>query len=162
MPCKKLIVLAALGLACCAMPGAQAQNAAAAATAGTLVVVPAFGEVKRANDEVTLTLSVEEQDKDRALATARLNRKMKEGVEIVRRADPSAELKTVRYYTIPVYPELPNPPRPLTAQEQAARSVPIGWRVSQELEVHTRDLGNLPKVVAAAQKVLAWPPSATT
>jgi uncharacterized protein len=79
---------------------------------------------------------------------------MKQGTEIVRRADPQAELKTVRYFTTPVYPEAPYPPRNLTPQEQAARRVPIGWRVSQELEVRTRNLANLPKVVGAAQDVL--------
>jgi uncharacterized protein YggE len=145
-----LILAASLGLAL----GAQAQTApAVATTSGTLVIVPAYGEVKHANDEATVTFSVEEQDKDRAAAQARVNQKMKQGTDIVRRADPQAELKTVNYYSYPVYPEVPdNPQRPLATQ--AARRTPIGWRVGQYLEVKTRNLENLPKTAAAAQKLL--------
>jgi uncharacterized protein YggE len=148
---SRLILAASLGLALNAQ--AQTAPAAAASTSGTLVIVPAFGEVKHANDEATVTFSVEEQDKDRAAAQARVNQKMKQGTEIVRRADPQAELKTVNYYSYPVYPEVPdNPQRPLATQ--AARRIPIGWRVGQYLEVKTRKLDNLPKTAAAAQKVL--------
>jgi predicted secreted protein len=145
-----LILAASLALAL----NAQAQTAqAAATTSGTLVIVPAFGEVKHANDEATVTFSVEEQDKDRAAAQARVNQKMKQGTDIVRREDPQAQLKTVNYYSYPVYPEVPeNPPRPLA--NPAARRIPIGWRVGQYLEVQTRNLDKLPKTAAAAQKVL--------
>lgn len=157
MPFKKLILLSALSLAI----GAQAQTpvVSTANTGGTLIVVPASGEVRHANDEATVTFVVEEQDKDRNAAVARVNQKMKQGTEIVRRADPQAELKTVNYYTVPVYPEVVDSPRPLSAQAQAqalaARRIPIGWRVGQYLEVRTRNLDNLPKVAAAAQNVLA-------
>jgi uncharacterized protein YggE len=160
MPCKKLILLSALTLAFGLQAHAQtpAPSTRTAATAGTLVIVPAFGEVKRANDEATVTFSVEEQDKERALATARVNQKMKQGTESVRHDDPQAELKTLNYYTYPVYPEIPDSPRPLSPQEQArqqaARRIPIGWRVGQTLEVRTRSLAALPKTVAAAQKVV--------
>lgn len=150
MPFKKIILLSALSLAL----SAHAQTTSVPVTAGALVVVPAFGEVKHANDEATVSFAVEEQDKDRAAATARVNLKMKQGAEIVRREDPQAELKTQGYYTYPVYPEVPDNPRPLTAQAQAARRIPIGWRVGQSLEVKTRNLAGLPKVAAAAQKVL--------
>lgn len=157
---SRIILAAALGLALNAHAQAQTQPQTrttpaavpAFSTSGTLVVVPAYGEVKRANDEATAVFSVEEQDKDRAAATARVNQKMKQGTEIVRRADPQAELKTVGYYTYPVYPEVPDGPRPLEAQ--AARRIPIGWRVGQSLEVKTRNLAQLPKTTAAAQKVL--------
>jgi uncharacterized protein YggE len=54
-------------------------------TAGTLVVVPAFGEVKHANDQVVVTLAIEEQDKDKAAAASRVNTKMKQGLEIVKK-----------------------------------------------------------------------------
>ena len=153
MPFKKLILLSALGLAL----NAHAQTAEApvqrvALTSGTLVVVPAFGEVRHANDEATVMFSVEEQDKDRAAATARVNQKMKQGTDIVRREDPQAKLQTAGYYTYPVYPEVPETPRPLAGQQ--ARRIPIGWRVGQTLEVKTRQLDALPKTAAAAQKVL--------
>lgn len=155
---RTLVLISSLGLALAAQvqTRAQAQSAPApqvAMTAGTLVIVPAFGEVKHANDEATVTFSVEEQDKDRARATARVNQKMKQGTEIVRREDPQAELKTVNYYTYPVYPEVPDgQPRPLSAE--GARRIPIGWRVGQSLEVRTRSLSKLPKTVAASQNVL--------
>ena len=151
MRATPLILAASLALALNAQ--AQTAPAAAATTSGTLVIVPAFGEVKHANDEATVTFSVEEQDKDRAAAQARVNQKMKQGTDIVRREDPRAELKTINYYSYPVYPEVPdNPQRPLASQ--AARRVPIGWRVGQYLEVKTRNIDSLPKTAAAAQKVL--------
>ena len=154
MHIKKRVLLTLLSAALAAQVQAQAQTTTttAASTGGTLVIVPAFGEVKHVNDEATVTFAVEEQDKDRAAATARVNQKMKQGTEIVRREDAQAELKTVGYYTYPVYPEVPDTPRPVT--KQAARRVPIGWRVGQYLEVKTRNLQALPKTVAAAQKAV--------
>jgi predicted secreted protein len=147
---SRLILAAALGLAL----NAHAQTTPAFSTSGTLVVVPAFGEVKHANDEATVLFSVEEQDKDRAAATARVNQKMKQGTDIVRRADPSAELKTVNYYSYPVYPEVADTPRPLASGTGTVRRIPIGWRVGQSLEAKTRNLAQLPKTAAAAQSVL--------
>jgi predicted secreted protein len=118
-------------------------------TSGTLVVVPASGTVKHANDEATLTFMVEEQDKDKAVAASRVNQKMKQGSEIVKKSDPDALLKTKGYYTYAVYPD---------AQPRSSSSKPrqpIGWRVGQYLEVKTGNLKNLPKMTAAAQSVLA-------
>ena len=152
---KTLVLISSLGFVLAGHAHAQtAPNAQVATTAGTLVIVPASGEVRHVNDEATVTFMVEEQDKDRALATARVNQKMKQGTEIVRREDREAELKTVNYYTFPVYPEVPDGPRPLSAQQQQARRIPIGWRVGQSLEVRTRNLSSLPKTVAASQKVV--------
>lgn len=119
-------------------------------TAGTLVVVPAYGEVKHANDEATVMLAVEEQDKDKAAAASRVNQKMKQGADIVRQADPQASLKTQGYYTYPVYPEA----RPLANGQLPAQRAPSAWRVGQYLQVTTTNLDKLPKTVAAAQKVL--------
>ena len=154
MSLSKTLVAAALVLAFQAQAQAQApvQTTAAPATSGTLVVVPAYGEVKHANDQAVMTFAVEEHDKDKAAAAARVNRKMKEGTEIVRRADPQAELKTMGYYTYPVYPEVPPMPQP--ASRAATKPVPIAWRVGQYLEVKTKNLSALPKTAAAAQKVL--------
>jgi predicted secreted protein len=148
MSLSKILIIAGLLLS----PTVQAQAPVAApSTSGTMVIVPAFGEVKHANDQATLTFAVEEHDRDKNAAAARVNEKMKQGIEIVRRADPSAELKTVGYYTYPVYPELP--PRPQSAAP--ARPIPAAWRVGQYLEVKTRNLAALPKTAAAAQKVLS-------
>ena len=114
--------------------------------------MPASGEVRHANDEATVTFVVEEQDKNRTAAINRVNQRMKQGTELLRRADPAGELKTTGYATYPVYPELPPNPRPLAGQ--AVHSVPIGWRVSQTVELRTKSLADLPKTAAAAQKVL--------
>ena len=109
------------------------------------------------NDEATVTFSVEEQDKDRAAASARVNQKMKQGTEILRHEDPQAELKTLNYYSYPVYPEVPEARARwrIRPQIRQVRRTPIGWRVGQNLEVKTRNLDKLPKTAAAAQKVLA-------
>ncbi|RZT09442.1 Uncharacterized conserved protein YggE, contains kinase-interacting SIMPL domain [Duganella sp. CF402] len=120
-------------------------------TAGTLVVVPAYGEVKHANDQAVVTLAIEEQDKDKAAAASRVNTKMKQGLEIVKKEDPQASLKTQGYYTYPVYPEermLPN------GQPVKQPRVPTAWRVGQYLQVTTTSLDKLPKTVASAQKIL--------
>ena len=126
---------------------AQAQSLPAA---GTLVIVPANGEVVHANDQVTVTLAIEEQDKDKALAASRVNQKMNQGVAIVKKADPQAVLKTQGYYTYAVYPET----APLPPGSVAKPRVATGWRVGQYLQVTTTNLAALPKTVSAAQGVL--------
>jgi predicted secreted protein len=93
---------------------------------------------------------IEEQDKDKAAAASRVNQKMRQGTEILKREDPQAILKTRGYYTYPVYPD-EQPPRPYSSKPRQA----VGWRVGQYLEVSTTNLDALPKTVAAAQKVLA-------
>ena len=117
-------------------------------TGGTLVVVPAYGEVRQANDLAQLTMSVEEQDKDKAVAASRVNLKMKQGVELLKREDPQAVLKTRGYYTYPVYPDEP-PPKGTRVRQ------PVGWRIGQYVDFTTTNLATLPKTVAAAQKILA-------
>jgi len=140
----RLLILAAS----CGVFGAQAQPSVQ--TTGTLVIVPAYGEVKQANDEARATLMIEEQDKDKSAAASRANLKMKQGTEIVRKEDPRATLKTRGYYTYPVYADEPVQPRQGNRSRQ-----PVGWRVGQYLEVITPNLEGLPKTVAAAQRILA-------
>lgn len=118
--------------------------------AQTLVIVPAFGEVTHPNDQATATFLVEEQDKDKAVAASRVNQKMTQGLDILRKQDPQAALKTQGYYTYPVYAEarpLPNGTMPKPAL--------TGWRVGNYVEMKTTNLAVLPKTAAAAQKVLA-------
>jgi uncharacterized protein YggE len=144
MSLPKLFIAAALVLA------SQAHAQSAPATAGTLVIVPAFGEVKHPNDQATATFLVEEQDKDKAAAASRVNQKMKQGLDILRKEDPQATLKTQGYYTYPIYPEqrpLPNGTMP--------KPVATGWRVGNYVEMKTSNLAGLPKTAAAAQKILA-------
>lgn len=124
----------------------QAQPAVQAS--GATIVVPAFGEVTRANDEAVATFAVEEQDKDKAAAASRVNRKMKEGTEILRREDPKGKLQTRGYYTYAVHAD-----EPVTRQPRAPRQV-IGWRVGQYVDLTTTNLAALPATVAAGQRVL--------
>ena len=123
-------------------------------TAGTLVVVPAAGEVTHVNDQAVVTFSVEEVDKDKAVAASKVNQKMRQGTDIVKREDPQAKLKTHGYYTYPVYPE----EAPVQAGQMVRPSkprVPTAWRVGQSLQATTTTLATLPKTVAAAQSVLS-------
>ncbi|MGZ5202576.1 MAG: SIMPL domain-containing protein [Telluria sp.] len=145
MSFRKIVLILSLATAM----SASAQTGPS--TSGTTVIVPATGEVTHANDEATITFSVEEHDKDKAAAASRVNRKMKEGMDILRAADPGAQLKTQGYYTYPVYPE--QPPQPLAGVSRPP--VPVGWRVGQSVQMKTKNLPALPKTVAAAQKVLA-------
>ena len=150
MSLSKLFLATALVLAAQVHAQTQTQTQIPLSSSGALVIVPAFGEVSHANDQATATFAVEEQDKDKLVAAARVNQKMKEGTDIIRRADPQATLKTQGYYTYPVYPEQ----RPLP-NGVAPRPVPTGWRVGQYLEVKTTNLAGLPKLTAAAQKMLS-------
>ncbi|MES2116235.1 MAG: SIMPL domain-containing protein [Pseudomonadota bacterium] len=143
----KLAAVAAVSFAL----AAQAAPPEPLPTAGTLVVVPAFGEVKHANDMALAVLAVEEQDKDKAAAASRVNQKMKQGLELVKQADPQASLKTQGYYTYPVYPE----ERPMPNGVAPKPRVPTAWRVGQYLQVSTTNLAGLPRTVAAAQRILS-------
>lgn len=132
-------------LALCGVANAQAGPVQAG---GTVVVIPADGEVTRANDEAHATFGIEEQDRDKAQAASRVNQKMKEGIEILKRGDPRAKLQTRGYYTYPVYEEtLPSAP-------QKTRRI-VGWRVGNYVQLTTTNLQALPATVAAAQRVLA-------
>lgn len=125
----------------------HAQAVSSAQTSGTRVVVAASGELTVPNDQARATLMLEEQDKDKSVAASRVNQKMKQGIEIVKREDAQASLKTLGYFTYAIYADeaqhQPNKPRAI-----------IGWRVGQSLEVTTTNLTSLPKTVAAAQSVL--------
>jgi uncharacterized protein len=115
---------------------------------GTLIVLPAEAEVRQQNDEARLILAAEEQDKDQAAAASRVNQKINRGIEILKAMDKKAVLQTQGYYTYPVYAA-----EQRTSQANRAR-VPVAWRVGQQLEIRTKELGGLPKMLAAAQEVL--------
>jgi len=125
--------------------GAHAQTSQ---TSGAQVIVPASGEIVVANDQARASLMIEEQDQDKALAASRVNQKMKQGIDIIKRQDPQAELKTRGYFTYAIYAD--EPPHP----GNKPRAI-VGWRVGQYLEVTTTNLASLPKTVAAVQGVLA-------
>ena len=115
-----------------------AANAAPAPlpSSGMLIVLPATGTVRQANDQASLTMTAEETNKDKALAQSRVNQKMKQGLALLKQADPQASFKTESYSTYPVYPEQTTP-----ASTQPR--VPTAWRVTQSLRVTTTYLAGL-------------------
>src|SRR3569833_1969919 len=128
--------------------GACAHAQTSISTSGTLVIVPASGEVRQTNDEAHAIWMIEEQDKDKSVAASRANLKMKQGIDIIKQEDPAATLKTRGYYTIPVYQD----------EQAGQKSRPgqiVGWRVGQYLDVVTSNLNGLPRMPAAAQRILA-------
>jgi uncharacterized protein YggE len=122
---------------------------AAPQTAGAVVVIPAYGEIRQANDEARLTFSIEEQDKDKAQAASRVNAKMKRGTDLLKREDPNARLQTRGYYTYPVYAD-EGQQRPVSNRTRQI----IGWRVGQNLEATTSKLDTLSNMVASVQSQL--------
>ncbi|MBV8623489.1 MAG: SIMPL domain-containing protein [Herbaspirillum sp.] len=152
-PSRKFMLGAVLATACLATQ-AQAQAQAPVQTTGTIVVVPANGEISVPNDQARVTLQVEEQDKDKAAAASRVNQKIKQGIDLLKRQDPQAALKSYGYYTYAVYADAP----PVTAQQPRQPGKPrpvVGWRVGQYLDMTTQNLAALPKTVAAAQGLMS-------
>lgn len=127
-----------------------AATAAQVATTGTLVTVSATGEVRAENNEARALFFIEEQDKDKATAASRVNQKMKQGVDVLKKEDPQAILASRNYYTYPVYAE----ERPQSGNVVRKRQL-TGWRVGQYLDMKTENLQKLPATVAAAQNILA-------
>lgn len=122
-------------------------GAYAVQTGGTQISVAASGEIIAPNDQARVTLTLEEQDKDKAAAASRVNQKMNKGLALIKKSDSQAVLKTQGYFTYPVYSE---------AEPKAGQSRPIiGWRVGQSLSVTTSNLTDLSKTVAAVQGTLA-------
>ncbi|AYR23861.1 SIMPL domain-containing protein [Herbaspirillum rubrisubalbicans] len=158
-PSRKLMLGALLATACVAAQAqAPAQQAPLPAptpvpTTGTLVVIPANGEITVPNDQAHVTLQVEEQDKDKAAAASRVNQKMKQGIELLKRQDPQAELKSYGYYTYAVYGEPPQVSGSPARVPPKARPV-VAWRVGQYLEMNTQNLAALPRTVSAVQSVM--------
>jgi predicted secreted protein len=132
---------------CVALTGVHAEGMIQ--TAGTMVVVPAYGEVKHSNDQAFATFMAEEQDKDKSAAASRVNLKMKQGADILRKEDSQAVLKTRGYYSYPIYTD-DSAPRQAGKQRQQ-----IGWRVGQYVDLTTTNIDALPRTVAAAQRVIA-------
>ncbi|HEY0065033.1 MAG TPA: SIMPL domain-containing protein [Telluria sp.] len=139
MSLKKLVLLTLLPIAM----HSQAQTALA--TPGTLVTVSGSSQISHPNDQATVVFTVIEQDKDKRAAAARANQKMKEGIEILRREAPNATLKSGGYL---VYEKFAD------RDSSSAARVSLGWRYEQEVRMKTTDLASLPKVAAAAQKVM--------
>ena len=134
---KKIIVLASILL--CTQVFAQQ-------TKGSVVMVSGSGEVKAENDQVKVTFFIEEQDKDKSAAASRVNQSMKQGTELIKKADPDGKLATRGYYSYPVYSE--------SSSNNKARLI-TGWRVGQYLDLTTKNIQQLPATVASAQQVLA-------
>lgn len=119
------------------VPGlSQAQQ-----TVGTLIIVPAYGEVKTFNDQARALLAVEEQNSEKAEAVTRVNKKMKIVQEMIKQIDPKILMQTRGYHTYAIYSE----------EQTGKKRERISWRVMQTIEIITTNLEQLPKVIAIAQ-----------
>ena len=142
MMLKHLSAAAVLGAMLAAAHAAPSET-----SVGTVVALPASGEVRHVNDQATVIFSIEETHADKAVAASRVNQKMKQGLALIKQEDPHAILASERYYTYPVYPQL-------STTSNKAR-LPIAWRVGQSLRVTTSNLAGLPSTVAGAQAILS-------
>lgn len=138
---KKLVTLSAVIL--CSLLSTQVQ---AQQTKGSIVMVSGSGEVKADNDQAKATFFVEEQDKDRVAAASRVNQSMKQGTELIKKADPEGKLATRGYYSYPIYSD--------SSANNKVRVI-TGWRVGQYLDLTTKNIQQLPATVSSAQQVLA-------
>ncbi|MFZ6774495.1 SIMPL domain-containing protein [Undibacterium sp. SXout7W] len=115
---------------------------------GALVNIAGHANINVDNDLAIASFFIEEQDKDKSVAASRVNQKMKQGVDSIKKEDAQAQLATRGYYSYPVYSE--------EGGSAASRKRPvIGWRIGQYLDVKTQNLTQLPSLVAIAQKNLA-------
>jgi predicted secreted protein len=135
---KKIIVLIFIAL--------LSQAGLAQQTKGTIISVSGNGEVVAENDQAKATFFVEEQDKDKGAAASRVNQKMKDGTELLKKMDPEGKYATRGYYTYPVYSE--------PTSSGKTRNL-TGWRVGQYLDLTTKNIQQLPATVAAVQQTLA-------
>ncbi len=115
-------------------------------TKGAVITVSGTGEVSADNDQAKATFFIEEQDKDKTVAASRVNKKMKDGTELLKKLDPDGKYTTRGYYTYPVYSE--------PASGTRTRTI-TSWRVGQYLDLTTANIVQLPATVAAAQQILA-------
>ncbi len=102
-------------------------------------------------DEATLTFTAHESGRDKAAIASLVNKKMKQGADILRPQDGTAKLMTLNYTTSPVYKKVKG--HSADSEEGEGREI-VGWNVSQSLTVTTRNLAGLPRMVAAAQGVM--------
>ena len=140
---KNLEIVMKKFLAITAILALTSVSALAQQTKGTLVSVSGTGEVRVDNDQAHASFFIEEQDKDKDAAASRVNQKMKQGTDILKKMDPDGKYATRGYYTYPVYAET-NKTRTITS-----------WRVGQTLELTTSRIQQLPATAAAVQQVLA-------
>ena len=129
---KKIIVFTFIAL--------LSQVVLAQQTKGTIISVSGTGEVTAENDQAKATFFIEEQDKDKGVAASRVNQKMKDGTELLKKMDPDGKYATRGYYTYPVYSDQTSASKPRTL---------TGWRVGQYLDLTTKNIIQLPATVAA-------------
>lgn len=144
MQLKKLALLASLVLA------TQAHAAPSMTTAGVEVMVPATGEVRHVNEEVSASFEAKGRSKDKGEATVEVNRRMKEGLAILRARDPRATLQTAAFHFYPQYKKS----KLSASNDDAGPQEVVGWEVSQRVTLITEDLAGLPKTSAAVQGTL--------
>lgn len=115
---------------------------------GSLISIAGQTNINVANDMAVVSFFIEDQDKDKSIAASRVNQKMKQGTDLIKKEDSQSQLTTRSYYSYPVYADEVN-----SSATLRKRSI-IGWRVGQYLDVKTQHLEQLPALVAMVQKTL--------
>jgi predicted secreted protein len=137
---KKLFVVTAIALSAVLTQSAFAQQ-----IKGTVVSVSGAGEITADNDQAKATFFIEEQDKDMSAAASRVNKKMHDGTELLKKLDPDGKLATRGYYSYPIYAD--------QTSSSKLRTV-TGWRVGQYLDLTTKSIEKLPATAASVQQIL--------
>ncbi len=90
-----LFVAAALAwVGAAAQPAPRPDNA--------VVLLTASAELELANDKAIATFAVKAQDADARRAQAQVNQRAAAGVAALKKADPSAQIETAGYSSLPV------------------------------------------------------------
>ncbi len=127
----------------------QAQAQSAMNTVGTVVMVPASAQVSHPNEVAIVRFIASGRNKSEALAGSQANQNMKEGLAIIRSADPSAQIQTGSFESFPFRKKGAK-----DGDDDESAKV-IGWEVSQEVTVTTRNLSQLSFMGSALQGKLS-------
>lgn len=143
MHIKHIFLLAGVLLA------GHAQAQSAMNTGGTVVMVPASAEVSHPNEVAIVRFMASGRNKSEAQAGSQANQNMKEGLAIIRATDPSAKIQTGSFESVAVRKKSDKD------EDDDESAEVIGWEVSQEVTITTRNLSQLSFLGSALQGKLS-------
>ncbi len=111
----------------------------------TRVLLRAEADLEIDNDEAHVDFYAQEQNVDRATAATAVNSRMKDAVAHIKALDPTARVRSGGYSTSPVYAPVPN--------GGVDRQKVIAWQVRQDVNVTTKKLDGVEKMVAQVQSM---------
>lgn len=146
---KRTLRIASVLLSAGALFAGQAHAQATMHTAGMVLAVPASAEMSHPNEVAIVRFVAIGRSKSEAQAGSQANQKMKEGLAIIRATDPSAKVQTGSFESYAIRKK-----RTKDEDESLPDEV-IGWEVSQEVTVTTRNLSQLPILGSALRGKLS-------